>query len=262
MTIEYKEVNIAGAVWRYRVTGDDRDGVLVLPGSLGGGEAITGSVARTASSRKIIVPEYSAVATVSECIVGIDEILRKERIEKTAIYGGSFGGLLAQCWVRRHPDLATHLILSGSGFPEPQRARGNRRLLRFLPFLPMSVMRALLRLAVWNLLRKITLDKKMWESEFEALIAKLTRADLVSRYEIAIDFDENYRFTPSDLAGWTGKILILEGSADRIANERVRAGLRSLYPQSAIHTFQDAGHALLLTHTQEWSQVVSAFLNA
>ncbi len=261
MSIDCRQVTLAGSSWRYRITGSNEKALLVLPGSLGGGDAITVLMAQSLPGRKIIVPEYSAVATVSECIDGMDEILRAERIERTAVYGGSFGGLLAQCFVRRHPERVTHLILSGSGFPEPTRAKGNRRLLAILPFLRMSLMRVLLRMVLWKLLRKVTVDRNQWKIEFHQLMSKLTRDDLASRYKIAIDFDENYRFTPHDLVDWAGKILILEGSADRVANERIRAELRSLYPQPAVHTFSGAGHSMFLTHTQEWRKVVSAFLD-
>jgi len=262
MSIELKEVSITGSVWRYRIAGANQKAVLVLPGSLGGGDAITDLMTQTIPERKIVVPEYSPVATVSECIEGVDEILRREQIETTAVYGCSFGGLLAQCFARTHPDHVTHLILSGTGFPEQKRAKGNRRLLALLPFLRMRLMRFLLRMVLWKLLRKVTVDKNQWKNEFHHLMSKLTRDDLASRYKIAIDFDENYRFTPADLSGWPGKILILEGSADRIANERIRAELRSLYPQAAVHTFSEAGHSMFLTHTQEWGKIVSAFLDA
>ncbi len=261
MTIEHKERSLAGSQWRYRVTGSKEKALLALPGSLGGGDAITDLMAQMLPDRQIIVPEYSAVSTVSECVDGIDEILRAEQIEKMAVYGGSFGGLIAQCFVRRHPERVTHLILAGSGFPEPKRVEKNRRLLQLLPYLHMGLMRLLLRVVLWKLLRQVTGDQNHWKTEFHQLMRKLTKEDLASRYNIAIDFDENYRFTPADLADWPGKILILEGSADRIANEQIRAGLRALYPQATVHTFAGAGHSMLLTHTQEWQKIVLPFLD-
>ena len=261
MAIEHKEIHVSGSSWRYRFAGSNQKPLLVLPGSLGGGDAITNLMVQMIPDRKIIVPEYSAVATVSECIDGLDGIVRAEQVEKTAVYGGSFGGLLAQCFARKHPERVTHLILSGSGFPEQKRANKNRRLLKLLPFLRMSLMRLLLRMVLWKLLRKLTVDRNQWKVEFHHLTSKLTKDDLASRYSIAIDFDENYRFTSADLANWPGKILILEGSEDRVANERIRAGLRSLYPQAVVHTFVGAGHSMLLTHTQEWERVVAAFLD-
>lgn len=245
---------------KYFSAGNGTDGMLVLPGSLGSCELMATLLAQAFPGRRILVPEYPRANTVEECLCSIDQILQKEEVRNLAVYGASFGGLIAQCWVRRRPDLVTHLILSGAGFPKPSRARANQRLVRILPMIPERLIQALLNISLHFMLRKASSQGKVWRKEYDKLISRVRRPDIESRYRIAIDFDQNYRFTDSDLHQWPGKTLILEGSADKVAGKKIREGLRKLYPQAKIHTFNQAGHSVMLTHTNEWLKIISEFV--
>lgn len=247
---------------KYFSAGNGTDGMLVLPGSLGGCETMAVLLSQAAPDRRILVPEYPQANTVEDYLSLIDRIVKKENIRNLVVYGASFGGLIAQCWLRRHPEQVTHLILSGAGFPEPSRARTNRRLMRILPFIPERLIQFLLKIVLRLMLRNASNQREVWGIEYGKLISRISRADVTSRYRIAIDFDENYRFTDSDFSQWTGKILILEGSADRVAGKKIRQGLRNLYPQARIHTFPDAGHSAMLTHTKEWLKIISDFVSS
>jgi pimeloyl-ACP methyl ester carboxylesterase len=245
---------------KYYSAGNGLDGMLVLPGSLGSSQAMAHFFSQSFPEKKIIIPEYFIADTVEKYLDGIDDILRWGGVRTPVVYGASFGGLLAQCWVRRHPEQVTHLILSGAAFPDPSRVKKNRKVLRILPVLPESLIRFALRILLQLMLRTSTDQQKMWKSEYVHLISEMTMKDIASRYQVAIDFDQNYHFAASDLADWPGKILILEGSEDRIAGEKIREGLRNLYPGAQIHTFQDAGHSVMLTHPEAWAKVVSEFM--
>jgi pimeloyl-ACP methyl ester carboxylesterase len=247
--------------WKYFSAGAGTSGMLMLPGSLGGCERMAVLLAQAAPARRILVPEYPIANTVEDCLNALDQIMQNEEVSNLVLMGNSFGGLLAQCWLRRHPEKVTHLILSGSGIPEPARARANHRKLRVVSFVPDRILRFLLRIALQMMLRNVSRDREIWKREYSELISKMTHKDLISRYRIAIDFDEHYALQPSDLNQWQGQILILEGSADRIAGKKIREGLRSLYPQAQIHIFQGAGHSAILTHTEEWLNVVSQFID-
>lgn len=235
--------------------------MLVLPGSLGSFDAMAQFLSRKFPDKKIIVPEYFVADSVEEYLDGIDTIIGQEGVKASILYGASFGGLLAQCWIRRHPEQVSHLILSGAAFPDPSRVRKNRKALRILPLIPERLLRFALRILLRMMLRNATEQKEMWMTEYSDLISGIRKSDVASRYRVAIDFDQNYRFTDSDLKGWTGKILILEGSADRIAGEKIREGLRKLYPGARIHIFPDAGHSAMLTHPEAWAKIISEFMN-
>lgn len=110
------------------------------------------------------------------------------------------------------------------------------------------------------MLGEVKLDQDAWRSDYLELIAGLERRDFESRYHISIDFDENCRFAATDLRDWPGRILILEGGADRVAPPRIRESLRALYPEAVLHAIPDAGHSILLTHTEECVAVVRRFI--
>jgi pimeloyl-ACP methyl ester carboxylesterase len=259
--VNSKSITVMGTTWHYHVAGEAADSLLVFAGSLGGSSGLTGVLASAFAGRRVIVPEYAAVGSIRECMMGIQRILAEEGVERTAVYGGSFGGMLVQCFVRKNPESVTALILSGSGYPEPSRAKSNRRILSMLRWLPIGAARVLLRVSLAGMLRTVRQNRDLWKREYERLIGQLDIKALASRYQIAIDFDENYRFHPEDLRSWDGRILLLEGDQDRIAGKKIREGMKLLYPQAALHTFRGAGHASMLTHSEEWAKVLEEFLS-
>src|SRR4029078_10560525 len=128
----------------------------------------------------------------------------------------------------------------------------HRKSLRNLPFFPMGILRAILRVVLSVMLRKAP-QRDRWTMEFLPLISRLRKEDFASRYRVAMDFDTNYgnmERLPASV-----KMLILEGSEDRVAKQSVRDHLRSLYPDAQKHVFQGAGHSVMLTHTDDWARV-------
>ena len=246
---------VSGQEWRYHVAGTGPHPLLVLSGSLGSSAVIAKLLSERLSATRVIVPEYAPVAAMDECLQALDRILNEERIDRIALYGGSFGGLIAQSWARRNPSRVTHLILSGTAPPDPSRVKKHSRAIRILPLVPLPVIRFLMRLLLRVLLHGI--DEPRWRQEYLRLIASLTRKDLRSRYQLAIDFDRDDQLPalPASV-----NILILAGDRDRVATGNIRNKLRHAYPQARSHVFKGAGHSPMITHSREWSRVVNDFL--
>lgn len=242
------------------MSGSGETALLVFAGSLGACPTLVKVLSEMAPAHRVLAPVYPQVSSVAEMLDGVEMLLASERLRPDIVYGGSFGGMFAQCWMRRRPEEVKRLILSGCGGPDPQRARSNRKWLNRLPLIPMSLMRAGLRLALRKMLRGVARDADAWRSDYLGLIDTLQRGDFASRYHVSIDFDENSRWTPNDLAQWAGKILILEGGADRVAGPKVRESLRTLYPQASVHVVPEAGHALLVSHPEQIQQSVQDWL--
>ena len=245
------------AAWRYHTTSNASHPVVILSGSLGTTQGIASYLAEQLNGYRLIVPEYSPVKTVEECVRAVNSILDREQIERSAILGGSFGGLIAQAFVRHHPERITHLILSGTSPPNPGRVRANIRALKIQPFVPLRFTRTLLRTVLHIMLLRV--KNPIWVREYSNLISRLSKADIVSRYQVAIDFDRNYSFASADLPS-SLPVLILEGEKDRIATRLVRDQLREIYPNAQFHVFLGAGHSSIMTHTNEWVNVVNQFL--
>ena len=246
----------------YAASGCGAEALLVLPGALGGGNAVLSRFEEIAGSRRLLTLDtWPRAGGMAELLDWLEALFEAEGVERWVVYGGSFGGLVAQCLVRRFPEHTRALILSGTGAPDSAQARSNRRVLRLLPWLPMPLVRGALGLLLRLVLARVGREREHVRAAYRPLVDGLERADLESRYRLAIDFAEAHRFTPGDLADWPGSVLLLEGEGDRVASLKVREALRALYPQAETHTFRGAGHAAALAVPEEWAAVVGGFLN-
>jgi pimeloyl-ACP methyl ester carboxylesterase len=253
-----KTITVQEKIWRYRIAGNGEQTIFILSGALGAGNLFTQHIAELLPSSHLVTPEYFPANSVAEFLDAFDAILKAEDLQNVIVYGGSFGGLLAQCWVRRNPQSIRALILSGAVAPDANRISKHRRMLKLLPFLPIPLLRLLTRLATTKMTKTISKNKELWRTELQYLTSKIQREDLASRYNSAMDYDQNYHFTPSDLSALP--ILLLEGSEDRVANKKERDRMRVLYPHAEVATVEGAGHSLLLTHPQQWKNAVAKFI--
>jgi pimeloyl-ACP methyl ester carboxylesterase len=253
-----KTISIQEKTWHYRTAGTGEQTVVVLPGALGSGDLFTQHIAELLPTMRLITPEYFPANSVAEFLDAFDAILKVENVRTVIVYGGSFGGLLAQCWVRMKPQSISALILSGAVAPDANRILKYRRMLKLLPFLPMPLVRLLTKLAAMKMTKTISKNKELWRRELQNLASKIQREDLASRYNTATDYDQNFNFMPDDLSAIP--ILLLEGSEDRVANKKERDRMRALYPHAEVITVDAAGHSLLLTHPQQWQNAVAKFI--
>ena len=256
-----KHTMVAGANWEYLACGRGAETLLILPGLLGIGEMSFHHILAFEGEHRVIAPTYPFAATTMTLLMeGIAGILDVEGIGRTHILGGSYGGMVAQCFVRRYPDRVSKLILSHTGAPELKRAEKNRRFIRVLRLLPMGVIRAMLRLATRKSLQDAPAQRAFWEVYSDEMIARLSKNDLIARYQIAVDLDAAYRFTPNDLKDWPGRILILEGDNDSIAEAPAREALKAIHPQARVHTFRGTGHVASIAKLDEYVSAIKRFL--
>ena len=124
----------------------------------------------------------------------------------------------------------------------------------------MGLIRLMLKRAVRQSFRDAPEQLPLWEAYSSEMIARLSKADLISRYQAAVDFDATSAFAPDDLQDWPGRILILEGDNDPVAEAPARAALKALHPQARVHTFQGSGHAAPIAKLDEYAAVIRRFL--
>ncbi len=253
---------VAGHDWSYLAGGASGPGLLILPGAIGLGEMSFQHMLRLEESYCVVAPDYPEGIGLAALVDGLAGLLDAEGIERAHVLGGSYGGMVAQCVVRRYPERVRSLILSHTGAPRPERAAGNRRFLLILRLLPMPVLRWLLRQVTRRSLRDAPDAAVFWNVYSDEMVLRLSKANLLDRYRMAVEFDETARWSPGDLSGWPGRILILEGDNDPIAEERSRAELHALYPDAQVHTFHGSGHVASIARPDEYLAVVRAFLSA
>jgi len=212
----------------------------------------------------IVVPAYPPVHTMDELCDGIAAILRREGIESAHVMGGSYGGFVAQVFVRRFPAVCRSLVLSHTSAPDSTGIEKARRMMGWLPVLPAVVLRRILGGMLGRLMPADASSPSaqlMLALFHEVMDHHLTKADFLAISARTLDF-YGRAFSLSDLSGWPGRILLALAEDDPASPERVRSALQSLYPHAALHLFRGSGHAAAITNAEEYQGVVDEFLRA
>jgi pimeloyl-ACP methyl ester carboxylesterase len=242
----------------YRRAGAGSRLMVVLPGLVGPADALAALAAALGPDWRTCFVTYPRVTSIEALIAWLEALRQCEGAGAVTIYGGSFGGLVAQAWLRAHPDAIAGIVLSGTGPPDVARAAKNRRAMTWMATLPMPVWRWFLRLAVYLSTTRAP-DRAYWRRYYADSIGELSWEDLESRYRVSIGIDDEGPPPPETLSRWRGRLLVLEGERDRVAGSRIRLALRATYPNATFHVFAGAGHGPALERPDEWLQVVTAF---
>jgi len=251
-----------GVEWTYRACGSGTQGLLLLPGAVGDGEAFFTLVPFLIDTHRILAIAYPCVESLPRLLDGLRAMLDRERLVSTDMVGGSFGGLVAQAFLRQFPERTRRIVLSATGPAKVERAASNQKWARRIGRLPIGVTRALLRAIVRVTLKNVSVDREFWRAFYGRAIDRVAREDVVARYALSADIDRHGPPSPAALPQWRGAILILEGEADRIARSGSRQTLKSLFPEARVRTFPGAGHAISIERRDQWSAAVVEFLRS
>jgi pimeloyl-ACP methyl ester carboxylesterase len=242
-----------------RCLGDGPARLVVLPGLVGPGDALATLGEALGGTHQTAFVTYPRVEGLAALLAWLETLRAHLGGGTVSVYGGSFGGLVAQAWLRQSPAAIDDLVVSGVGPPDAIRAARNERLLPWFARVPMPVWRLLLGLAV-RLSTSRTPDRDLWRAVYGHDVAHLAWPDLAWRYRVSIDVDRAGAPGESELRAWHGRMLVLEGTRDRLARGPQRAALRAVYPRATFHVFEGAGHGMALEQPDEWLRVVAAFL--
>ncbi len=262
-THPYREIQVKGRKWRYVIGGEGERTLLLFPGGTLVPDTYFMLLEDLERSSRVIVPAYAAVSTMAEWVTGATAILDAEGIKHVDMMGSSFGGYIAQCFVRAHPDRVDRLILAVTGVRHfVSRATPLYLLAQLMKVLPASAARFIMWRLWSTLVTTSSEEQAFWLGLLREILTKqLSKANLVSVTEEIYDFSAHYHFRSGDLAAWPGKILILESDQDKAFSPAVRAETRAVYPQASVHTFHDAGHTAIMTSTGEFISAIREFLD-
>jgi pimeloyl-ACP methyl ester carboxylesterase len=257
----YKEVQVEGRRWRYVVGGRGERTLLLLPGGTLVPDTYFILLEALERDYHVIVPAYAAVPTMAELVTGAEAILDAEGVECVDVMGSSFGGYVAQCFVRAHATRVVRLILAETAVRHFVSQAPLYLLARLMKLLPVGAV----RFFMWRLWSKLVTTSPEQQAFWlgllkEILTTQLSKANLVSVTEEIYDFAEHYHFSSGDLASWPGKILILQSDQDEAYSPAIRAETRAVYPQARVHTFHNAGHTAIMTATDEFISTIREFL--
>ena len=254
-----RSIRVGGHTWHYLAGGLGPDVVLMLPGGSMCPDSYFRLIGELEREHRVIAPTYPAAPTIADVISGLRAILDAESVSRVAVYGASFGGYLAQAFVRSEPQRVDRLVLSHTALRHMAGRRSMTALAALLSALPAPLVKGLMWRIWMRLFSVRSSERRFWRNLLWAVLEGLSKDQLVAITRCMADFGR-YRLTREDLAGWAGETLILESARDAAYGPEARAELRAAYPTATVYTFRDAGHTALWTHADEYNEVVRAFL--
>jgi len=260
----YHHLNVGDINWKYIKCGMGKEVVVMLPGSVRSAEVWAKLISYLEPGYRIISPTYPSIESMEEGAEGIRGILDKEKARRIILMGSSFGGWLAQVFVRKYPGMVKKLILSNTSTPESAMSRPLLEYTRFsLPRYPEKILKLIYKRSYLKILSEVGEDEKQF---WKALITELlcyytTKKEIITMFSTIRDFARNYSFSIDDLKRWRGKVLIIE-SSDDIHKDDSKDRLKSLYPRAIIKTLKDAGHTAGYTAPPEYVRAVKNFLSS
>ena len=249
----------AGETWRYQRVGVGTEPVMWLTGVLGRGEFAFAHILALGDGFRVLAPDYPPVHSLDHLVEGLVAILDAEGLGAVHVISGSFGGMVAQHLVRRHPERVRSLVLSHTAAPESDRARMAmvKAMVGTLGVWPGWLVRALFRRRLRGI---FAVADPFWLRYFDSTVAGLSQADLVSRVRLAAEFAGQTGYGPHDLDRWPGRVLIMDADDDPHMPAATRAALRALYPQAEVHSFSGTGHSAAIMNPEGYAQVIRRFL--
>jgi len=244
-------------------SGDDFDALVLLPGALL--EPPEALLQRLGASRRVIVIAYPGAARMTDLTDAIAGRLAAAGIRRAAVLGSSYGGWVAQCLARRHPELVRRLILVHTFALRPDAAWRFRLASSIWKALPGPLLRGLLMARVRRMLRPLRSGSPAEYRRALTHVSALARspetaAALLCQNECMLDSVTSFPCAAGDLARLDGRVLIIESDDDPAIRAPERAHLRALYPEAEVRTFHRTGHVTALVEPGEFASAVDGFL--
>lgn len=259
----YRTEEIQGIPWPYIDAGEGKQALFLLAGGTAVAELSFQTIEHLAQRYRVIAPDYPPLGNLKALFAGYIELLDRLGIEQFYLMGGSYGGWMAQSFVRHYPGRIRKMVVSAVGPPNPENSRQIARLMPLLRLTPTFLLRALVNRSFSRLLNDA--DDRPERALAVALLQEIMRyrvrrQDFIALLERLLDQTENYTFAPEDLEAWHGRILLLFGSDDPATPPDKRAAMQQLYPQAEVKVFEGGDHTFSLSHQQEYFEAIDAFL--
>lgn len=256
-----EHATIDGVEWTYVDAGAGGETLLLLTGALGVSDMGWDQITHFAQRYRVIAPDYAPLKSMDDLVDGIAGILAHEGIERAHVIGGSYGGFVAQIFVRRHPETTASLVLSHTLPPDAASGQMIQATMSYLSLIPMFLLRRMVGNRLRALLPERTPDTALTHAIFDEVVRhRMSKEDLLSSYWRLVDFNQA-EFEPDDLADWPGQILLVMSDDDPSIPEPVREALRATYPEAEEHLFHGTGHAAATLRPDEYRSVIERFIS-
>lgn len=236
--------------WRYYRLGElGKPCLLILPHGGTTAEVMFPYLMAFSTTYDVICPTIPpTLDTVSDTVSDLHAFLSALQIEKTDLIGMSFGGLLAQIFVRRYPTLIQHLILTHTTIPSAhllELVNTQRSLIAVYPqwLLRWLMQRGQLGAIASSRTTTDTQAKAFWSTYYaEWYRQHFSKKAFLARSRITADYHRQGVFKSDDLKGWTGNLLLIESEFDEVISEGDQGAVKGMYPRAYVQTLTQADH--------------------
>jgi pimeloyl-ACP methyl ester carboxylesterase len=251
-----KELTVAGIRWRYYRLGSG-PAVVWLTGGLRRAALGFAFLELMASRYTVLAPDYPPLRTVAEFDRGLSAILRAEGIGRFHLVCQSYGGMLGQCYLARHPGDVDRLVLSSTGPADYGRLWLPVAYLitAVLRVLPERRAKALLAGQLGRVLGTAE-DHEDWLAALrDTLDHDLTRADAISHFAVAADVIRARAVQAGAFQAWQGQAVALSAENDPTQNRKDQARYENLLGRPVeVISMGQAGHIACLLAPDQYVQ--------
>jgi pimeloyl-ACP methyl ester carboxylesterase len=252
-----RQVMIQGHSWAYREAGNSSamDAVLLLPGALGRPETSFEYITAFAPHFRVIAPGYPpTMQTMTELADGVLELMERCQVREPHIIGGSYGGLVAQALLARHPQSVGRIVLSDTSLPSPTRVWRMRVSAALIRRLPERFTKGVIEFGVGSYVAALPKSARhFWQEHFREMLTGLTKREIEARASAWAEFDATlWPIVPPPA------MLVLGAASDPSVSPR---GFLAKFPHAQIHIVDSPlGHAASIGDADAYIKPILAFL--
>lgn len=263
-----QQATLAGVPWHYIASGSGAETLLLLHGGLRIAETAFVYVQIFEGSYRVIVPTYPPLCTMGEVTDGLAALLDNEGVDRALVLGQSYGGTVAQVFLRGHPERVKKLVLSSA---HPLIASPRERLL-LLPVGALTL--ALLSLLPGKLPQRVFLkgilavlalpesERTFWHAYLSDMVLnRLTRADILSLYRSSLDAFRRYAYADGQTSDWPGQVLVIGSENDPTNPQGDWDRMLALYRHAQPCVIPGGGHSVAMSRSEEYGAAVREFLD-
>lgn len=257
-----KHLTVNGVEWEYLTGGLGDEVILLLVGGLRVADAGFRAIQELERDYTVIAPSYPPLPAMSALSSGFAAILDAEGVERAHVIGGSFGGMIAQCFAREHPDRVGKLVLSNTAVPDDKTAQRYQDEYELIAPVDEAVVRLGAKERFLYMIGPNAEEETFWRAYLDELFtARIGKDHLLASVQCIRDFAMSYRLKPNDLLNQYETVLLIESDNDDTFSGEQREAVKRMYPQAQVYTFSGAGHSPGTTRRAEYFATVRAFLN-
>jgi pimeloyl-ACP methyl ester carboxylesterase len=251
----------------YYDTGGNAPVLLVLHGAAQNAEYTFRRILQLREQCRVIAPTINGFRDFDALGRGLTGLLDALGAGSAHVLGGSFGGMVAQAFCRRHPSRIGNLILGFTAPPLAEYGRLFKFVYGLLRWMPERILKSLTKK---EMLKMFVFDPA-WPAETLELLefyrmfflrlldSSIARSDLVGQYRLAVEFNAKGTFpTGGGFPNPRGRVLIATSRDDPSFKYHKR--LKAAFPGAEEIVFEGGGHVGAIVHEEEYLRRVRAFL--